>query len=113
MKFRSLLTAMVMGASCLVAIPSKAQSVDPCSVYLCMAGISGFGTTGGPACVAPIKFWHTPAPAGLAVYNPPQGFNPPASYATRRAYMMSCPGATDLTNAAAMEAILAQWGMIP
>jgi hypothetical protein len=81
--------------------------MDPCTVYTCMAGISGDGTSGGPGCAPAITYWHT----ALAVYSP--YFNPPASAARRRAYLMTCPGAQVATNAAILNAIVAQWGYIP
>ena len=112
MKLRALFTALILGAAALTAVPAKAQAMDPCTVYLCMAGISGFGLSGGPACVVPIQFWHAAAPAGLAVYDN-SGFDAPASYAARSAYLMTCPGATTGTNAAVFAAIMAQWGSIP
>jgi hypothetical protein len=87
--------------------PVRAQTMDPCTVYTCMAGLSGDGTTGGPACTPAIMYWHTT----LAVYSP--YFNPPASAARRRAYLMTCPGAQVATNAAILNAIMAQWGYSP
>ena len=84
---------------------------SPCTVYLCMAGISGVGLTGGPDCVIPIAYWHAPFPAGLAVYSP--NFNPPASRTRRRNYLDSCPGANHLTNGGIKNAIVEAWGSIP
>lgn len=112
MKLRSLFTVLMLGATCMMSAPSRAQAMDPCSVYLCMAGISGFGASGGPACTVPVQYWHLVAPAGLAVYDN-SGFNAPASYSLRRTYLMSCPGSTTATNAAVLEAIMTEWGMIP
>ena len=115
MKLRTLFATLALGAACSTAAPVQAQSVDPCTVYLCMAGISGFsvGSGGGPACAPAIVYWHAPTPAGLAVYHPPQGFNPPASAARRRAYLMSCPGATTASNAGVLQAIMSTWGWEP
>lgn len=110
MKLRTLAATLALGVAASLT-SAHAQATDPCSVYLCMAGISGYGTSGGPACMAPIAYWHTPAPAGLAVYHP--YFNPVASYALRRSYMTACPAANLGTNAAAVEAILAEWGSEP
>jgi len=73
-----------------------------------MAGISGFGTTGGPTCAPALVYWHT----ALAVYSP--YFNPPASAARRRTYLTpSCPGANISTNTAVLSAIMAEWGSVP
>lgn len=108
MSMRPLFAALVLSAISVVATSTHAQTVTPCEVYLCMAGISGYGASGGPACTASYTYWHT----ALAVYSP--YFNPAASYARRRAYLETCkPGAITLTNAAVLEAILNEWGWIP
>jgi hypothetical protein len=107
MKLRALFTTAALGATFLITVPVRAQTVDPCTVYTCMAGISGFGATGGPACAPAHTYWHT----ALAIYSP--YFNPPASAARRSAYLLTCPGATTATNAAVMEAIIAEWGSVP
>lgn len=110
MKLRALFTTIAIG---LTTAPVHAQTVDSCTVYMCMAGISGFGASGGPACAPALTYWHSPAPAGLAVYHPPQGFNPPASAALRRGYLMTCPGANVATNTAVLNAIITEWGSVP
>lgn len=92
----------------LVAIaPLRAQGVDPCTVYICMAGVSGAGGSGGPACAPALAFWH----GALAVYSPL--FNPPASAARRASYLRTCPGASYASNAATLETIIAAWGWVP
>ena len=83
----------------------------PCAVYLCMAGQSGVGGSGGTGCALSIAYWHAPSPAGLAIYTPK--FNPPASRANRNRYLNSCSGANHLNNAAIRNAIIAKWGSIP
>lgn len=104
----TLTAGIVLGAS----TPVQAQAIDPCTVYLCMAGISGEGASGGPGCAPAMAWWHSPAPAGLAVYV--YGvFIPPASYALREEYLSSCVGADYLTNAAIVQEILAMWGSEP
>lgn len=113
MKPRALFTTAALGAACLITNPTQAQTIDPCTVYLCMAGISGFGASGGPACAPALVYWHAPTPAGLAVYHPPQGFNPPASAARREAYLLTCPGATTASNTAVLQAIMSTWGSVP
>lgn len=109
MKLRALFTTIAIGtATGLTIAPVPAQSMDPCTVYMCMAGISGFGASGGLACTPAITYWHT----ALAVYSP--YFNPPASAARRRAYMTpGCPGANVATNTAVLNAIMAEWGWVP
>ena len=87
--------------------PAQAQTVTPCEVYLCMAGISGAGATGGPACAPSLAYWHI----ALAVYSP--YFNPPASASRRRQYLMTCPGANVATNAALLTVIIRTWGSVP
>lgn len=107
MKLRALLTTFALSTASLIVTPTHAQAVDPCTVYLCMAGISGFGASGGPACAPSMVYWHT----ALAVYSP--YFNPPASLARREAYLLTCPGSTTTTNAGVLQAILSQWGSVP
>jgi hypothetical protein len=110
MKFRALATTLVLGAAACLAAPAQAQSVDPCSVYLCMAGISGFGLSGGPACAPAMVFWHAVSPAGLAVWDAvPPVFIPPASATLRETYLSTCPGANPDVTAAIIEA----WGWEP
>lgn len=105
------LCATALGAACLASTAAKGQTVDPCTVYMCMAGISGFGTSGGPACAPALAYWHAPTPAGLAVYHPPQGFNPPASVVRRTTYMESC--VTITVNPDVISAIIAMHGSNP
>lgn len=111
MRLRGLLATAALGAVCLATSPVRAQTVDPCTVYMCMAGISGFGASGGPTCAPALAYWHAPTPAGLAVYHPPQGFNPPASAARRTAYMESC--VTITVNPDVVSAIIAMHGSVP
>lgn len=111
MRLLALFTAFAFGATSLITTPTHAQTVDPCTVYMCMAGISGFGASGGPACTPALAYWHAPTPAGLAVYHPPQGFNPPASAARRMIYMDSCTTIT--VNPDVVSAIIAMHGSIP
>lgn len=112
MKLRALATTLAFGVAASLAAPAHAQLPDPCTVYLCMAGISGSGSTGGPVCIAPIAFWHMASPAGLAVWGP-YGFIPPASYALREAYLTACPGSSVATNEAVLQSIMTEWGSEP
>lgn len=106
MKLRPLLAALTISATGLAVGTAHAQSADPCSVYTCMAGISGSGTTGGPACTAPIAAFHA-----IQVWDPE--FDSGATATARRQFLMSCPGAQVATNLAIVEAIIAQWGYSP
>jgi hypothetical protein len=103
-------TIALITAVSLITTPVHAQT-DPCTVYMCMAGISGFGATGGPGCVPALAFWDAPTPTGLAVYDW-WGFDPVASYAVRQSYLSSpsCLGTAFPTNAAILGTIMATWG---
>lgn len=103
---RTLLTALAICTTGLAVAPVHAQTADPCSVYVCMAGISGAGATGGPACTAPIAAFHA-----IQIWDPE--FDSGATAAARRTFLMTCPGAQVATNAAILEAIITQWGYIP
>lgn len=107
MKIRIAGLGLALSFAALDATPARAQTVDPCTVYTCMAGISGFGASGGPACTPAIAYWHS----ALAVYSP--FFNPPASAALRKAYMATCVGANTVSNAAVFTAIMSTWGSQP
>lgn len=112
---RHVFNALLAGLLGLTAAssPVHAQTIDPCTVYLCMAGLSGFGASGGPGCVAATTFWHAPAPAGLAVYDE-EGFDAGASAALRRSYLQTgCEGSEALTNAAVLNTIITRWGYVP
>jgi len=111
MRLRGLLATATLSAACLVTPPARAQTVDPCTVYVCMAGISGFGASGGPDCATALTYWHAPTPAGLAVYHPPQGFDAPASVVERQTYMESC--VTITVNPDVVSAIIAMYGSEP
>ena len=114
MKLRTLFAPLTLSLAIgLTTAPVHAQSIDPCTVYTCMAGLSGFGASGGPGCSPAVAYWHAPTPAGLAVYA--YGvFVPPASYTLRRSYLTTgCPAASFATNAAILEAIMTEWGSVP
>ena len=106
MQVRTLFVTLAFATGMSLA-PAHAQTVTPCEVYTCMAGISGAGATGGAACTSSLVYWHT----ALAVYSP--YFNPPASALRRRTYLMTCPGAQVATNAGLLSAIIATWGYVP
>lgn len=107
MKPTLLLATLTMGIATLLTIaPARAQSIDPCAVYTCMAGMSGDGATGGAACAPATTFFFS-----LVVFDP--YFDAPATSQLRRRYLMTCPGANTGTNAAILNAIIAEWGTVP
>lgn len=107
MKLHPLFVVLAFGTIAALAIaPVRAQSVDPCTVYTCMAGMSGSGTTGGPACTPATNYFFS-----LVVFDP--YFDAPATAQLRRQYLMTCPGANVATNAAILHAIIAEWGSVP
>jgi hypothetical protein len=111
MKPRTLAATLVLGlAVCLTS--AHAQVVPtPCTVLLCMAGTSGFGTSiDDPSCAVPIAYWYLPDGSGLAVYDP--YFDSIDSYNVRLAFLQTCiPGATE--NADVVAAIMLQHGSAP
>ncbi|PPU75273.1 hypothetical protein XcuCFBP2542_15055 [Xanthomonas cucurbitae] len=89
-----------------VSAPVRAQAVDPCSVFLCMAGVSGPDAGApGPECTASIAAFHA-----IQVWSP--AFNPPATATARRTYLMTCPGVVPV-NQATLELIISKWGYTP
>src|SRR6185503_3449878 len=78
----------------------------PCSVYTCMAGVSGVGTPGGTACTAPIVAFHA-----IQVWDPE--FDSGSTAAARRQFLMTCPGVQEPTNLATLNVIIAHWGYSP
>ena len=106
MQPRTLLTTLVISAVGLTIAPARAQTADPCSVYTCMAGVSGVGTPGGTACTAPIVAFHA-----IQVWDPE--FDSGSTAAARRQFLMTCPGVQEPTNLAILNIIIAQWGYSP
>ncbi|MDM0090469.1 MULTISPECIES: hypothetical protein [unclassified Variovorax] len=87
-----------------IGMPSPAEAAEPCEVFLCMAGVSGYGSP-GPGCTTAIAAFHA-----IQIWSPK--FNAPATALARRTYLMGCPGATS-PNQAILEAIIVQWGYTP
>lgn len=105
----SLLTAFALGSTALALAPgAHAQSVDPCAVYLCMAGLSGVGTSGGPACTPPTNMFFD----SLVVYDE-EGFDAPATAALRYMYLDFCPGAQLPTNEVILGTIVNVYYSVP
>lgn len=106
MQLRTLLAALTIGTIGLTAAAVNAQGVDPCSVYTCMAGVSGVGTPGGPACTAPIAAFHA-----IQVWDPE--FDSGSTASARRQFLMQCKATQLPSNLAILNAIIAQWGYSP
>lgn len=98
----TLALAVTLGVG--LGTPARAQALDPCSVFMCMASVSGQGTPSA-SCVAPIAVFHS-----IQVWSP--HFNSSATAAARRTFLMSCPGAT-VPNQAILQSIITLWGYTP
>jgi len=108
MKLRTVSATFALAAALGLGLsaPARAQAPDPCSVFLCMASVTGAGAP-SPQCTAPIAVFHA-----IQVWSP--AFNPPATAAARRTYLMTCPGVTtNPTNQAMLQSIIAAWGYTP
>lgn len=105
MKLSAFMITTALGVVALTTTAAHAQSVDPCSVYTCMAGISGSGATGGPACGPAIDMFFS-----IVIFDP--WYDAQATAMARRQFMMTCAGADIATNAAILNAIIAEWGYI-
>lgn len=107
MNLKAIITATALGLASLSPQTHAQAAVDPCTVYLCMAGLSGYGASGGAGCTPAVTYWHT----ALTVYNP--YFNASATAARRQTYMMTCPGSNTKQNSAVFQAIMRTWGRVP
>jgi len=108
MKLRTVSATFALAAALGLGLstPARAQVGDPCSVFLCMASVTGVGTP-TPECTAPIAAFHA-----IQIWSP--YFNPPATAAARRSYLLTCTGVTTApTNQAILEKIIAKWGYKP
>jgi hypothetical protein len=113
MKLRAFVATVVLGTVASVT-SVHAQAPDPCTLYNCMAGMPGVvGMSGGAACEPAFTYWHAIAPAGLAIYDPYDGFDSPGSAALRQTFLSGCPGSNDATNAAILQTIISEYGYIP
>ncbi len=103
MKLRAISATLALAAALGLGIsaPARAQAPDSCSVFLCMASVSGFGAP-SPQCTAPIAAFHA-----IQIWDPK--FDAPATAAARRTFLMTCPGAT-VPNQHILEAIIREWG---
>lgn len=106
MQLRTLLAALAISATGLTIGTARAQGPDPCSVFQCMAGISGYGTSGGPACTAPVLAFHA-----IQVWDPE--FDSGSTATARRQFLMTCPGVQEPTNLAILNTIITTWGYSP
>lgn len=106
MKLHPLLAALAVSATGLTIGTAHAQGADPCTVYTCMAGISGSGASGGPACVGPIAAFHA-----IQVWDPE--FDSGSTASARRQFLTKCQGVQTPPNLAILNAIIAKWGYSP
>lgn len=111
MKPRILFAALAVGGGVsFVATSSQAQQApSSCETYKCVATISGYGSAPGSGCGPAIQTFFK-----MAVFNPPLGsgdaqtkhtFDPDATAAQRRKYLMTCPDA----SADTLTAIIDKW----
>ncbi|MFA1262790.1 hypothetical protein ACCQ21_07550 [Xanthomonas axonopodis pv. desmodiigangetici] len=108
MTLRSMVTTVALAAALGLGLsyPVRAQTADPCSVFICMAGVIGAGVS-GPDCTTPIAAFHA-----IQVWSP--AFNPPATATARRQFLMTCQGVvTEPVNQATLELIIAKLGYTP
>lgn len=105
MKLRALFTTLAIGAAAsITSAPVMAQ--DSCYSYTCMAGMAGFGATGGPGCLPGTQSFFA------IVIVDEEGIDYPATALARQVYLMTCPGATTDSNTGILEAIIAEYGMV-
>jgi hypothetical protein len=105
MKLRVLFAAVAFSVLGLTtASSSHAQGLDPCTVYMCMAGISGYGSGGGVGCNSAEEYFF----GTLVVYDE-SGFDAPATAELRRTYLKTCPGTAIPDNAVILNTIIATW----
>lgn len=107
MKLRTLTSAvaLIFSVGMGLSAPARAQAPDPCTVFICMAGMSGAGSPGGAGCTAAIQTFFS-----IQIWSP--WFNAPATSMARQNYLMTCPGSTG-ANAGMLSAIISQWGSVP
>lgn len=106
MKLRTLISTMaaVLGIGMALNAPARAQAPERCAVFMCMAGVSGYGTS-GLNCAPAIAVFHS-----IQIWSP--WFNSSATAGARRTYLSSCQAATGV-NQGALKAIIAQRGTRP
>lgn len=91
-------------ASGLGFAPSAHAETTPNYVFTCMAGISGFGSSGGAACTPATNYFFET----LVVWDE-EGFDAPATAALRYMYMSLDPGTSVSTNRAIVNEIVNVW----
>ena len=106
MQLRTLFATLAI-TTALSITPVHAQVVDPCTVYLCMTGISGNGLSGGPGCTAATTVFFN-----IAIYDE-SGFDAAATAAARTTYLETCNGAEVATNAALLTEVIKTWYSVP
>ena len=86
-----------------LAPAARAQST-PNYVFTCMAGISGYGSSGGAGCTQATNYFFET----LVVWDE-EGFDAPATAALRTMYMSMDPGTSISTNRAIVTQIVNVW----
>lgn len=91
----SMLTAFILcGIGFTFATTAHAQTTIPaCVDFTCMAGVSGYGTSGGAACAPSLSRY-----LSYAVYDE-EGFDAPLTAVERYLYMAECPGVVPVNSA--------------
>lgn len=84
--------------------PSAHAQTTPNYVFTCMAGISGFGSSGGAACTSATNYFFET----LVVWDE-EGFDAPATAALRTMYMSLELGTSVSTNRAIANEIVNVW----
>jgi hypothetical protein len=110
MKLRTFFTAIAIGSVGFVATSTQAQEApSACETYKCVAGISGYGTSPNRSCAPALQVFFK-----IAVFNPPpettadkHEFDPAATAAERKKYLMTCPDAA--ADANTLTAIINKW----
>ena len=105
MKLRALIATLVLGVAATITAP-VAHAQNSCYSYMCMAGLAGFGASGGPGCAGGVASFFA-----IVIFDP--YFDPVATSNARRVYLMTCPGANVAENAGILAAIIAEYGAVP
>lgn len=104
MKMLTLSMIITLAAGLGLAPSAHAQSTAPGDVFVCMAGISGYGSSGGGACTSATNYFFDT----LVVYDE-EGFDAPATAALRYMYMSFDPGVSISANQAIANQIVNVW----
>jgi hypothetical protein len=109
MKSRTLFASLAIG-SCIGLIATSAQAQQtpsPCETYKCMAGLSGYGTAGPSRSCAPALQPFFKIVVFKEDASTKHEFDPNATAAERRKYLMTCPDAAADTKT--VDNIIKKW----